>query len=336
MNRMRLWRSKKTSQEAGRQTQVCVWTPEQDAELVRQLCTRLAEPSERGSSLRSVLMKQLNRRRTIGDTWSAGGWTVEFDRPFVGPWWFMRQIGGRIIGPLETHIELQPEEANELNLRLDKLIAREIEAWASEKKFYGTMRDDTGVILSESLTLPHEDRVIRRPASDAEFAANEARIARTIHDAAIAYRKPPFKDSSLIEFEGAFGFPSFCQIAHRQHQGRVQFALIHMPNGGSSPTNMVESLATLMRLRFYPKLDPGLIDWFDVVPPGTYDMFREIVIHAVTLQHANGVYSDPDWSGAPDDPSGDWRAFIEATIERGRKARELAQAAPHNENAVAD
>jgi len=65
-------------------------------------------------------------------------------------------------------------------------------------------------------------------------------------------------------------------------------------------------------------------------------MFREIVIHAVTLQHANGVYSDPEWHGAPDDPSGDWRAFIEATIARGRKARELAQAAPHNENAVAD
>ena len=35
-----------------------------------------------------------------------------------------------------------------------------------------------------------------------------------------------------------------------------------------------------------------------------------------------------DWSN--------WRAFIEATIERGRKARELAQATPHNENAVAD
>jgi hypothetical protein len=54
------------------------------------------------------------------------------------------------------------------------------------------------------------------------------------------------------------------------------------------------------------------------------------------VQHTNGVYSDPDWSGASDGSSGDWQAFIETTIERGRKAREFAQAAPHNENVVAD
>ena len=57
---------------------------------------------------------------------------------------------------------------------------------------------------------------------------------------------------------------------HRKHQGRVQFALIHMPHGGTSPTNMVESLATHFRQRFNPKIDPGLIDWFDVVPPDAY------------------------------------------------------------------
>jgi len=35
MNRMKLWRIRKMSQEAGRQTQICVWAPEHDADLVR-------------------------------------------------------------------------------------------------------------------------------------------------------------------------------------------------------------------------------------------------------------------------------------------------------------
>ncbi len=100
-----------------------------------------------------------------------------------------------------------------------------------------------------------------------------------------------------------------------------------MPNGGTSPTNMIESLATLMRQQFYPKLDAGLIDWFDVIPANTYNRFTELEINPVTLRHANGVYSDPEWSNQDIPP--DWVAFIEDTIARGQMARDLAQAAPH-------
>jgi hypothetical protein len=107
----------------------------------------------------------------------------------------------------------------------------------------------------------------------------------------------------------------------------VQFALIHMPNGGVSPTNMVESLASHLRQQFYPKVDPCQIDWFDVIPPRTYSSVDKLSISAVSLQHANGVYSSPSWHPANLHISDDWTAFILATIERGQKARSLAESA---------
>jgi hypothetical protein len=99
------------------------------------------------------------------------------------------------------------------------------------------------------------------------------------------------------------------------------------PNGGVSPTNMVESLASHLRQQFYPRVDPRKIDWFDVIPPNTYSSFDKLSISAVSLQHANGVYSDPSWLPANLNLPDDWAAFITATIERGQKARSLAESA---------
>ncbi len=333
MNRMRLWRTKKTSQEAGRLTQVCVWAPEQDAEFVRQICARVAEPTVRGYDLRKTLQQQLDRRRTLYTEWSGFDCKAEIDYPFVGPWWFMRNIGGRIIGSLGTHIELSPEEATGLKDRLRRACQHEIDAWMREQKLVGVVRDHTGVVISQPVDIEGEDKDIRRPADDVEFAANEARIARSVNEAAVASRKPPVKDPSVIEYEGFHGFPSFCQIAHRRHEGRVQFALIHMPNGGTSPTNMIESLATHLRQHFYPKVDPGLIDWFDVVPPNTY-YGMDLAINYVTMQHANGVYSHPSWRGTNENLAEDWVAFVLDTIARGQKARDIADSAPHDEHAA--
>jgi len=55
---------------------------------------------------------------------------------------------------------------------------------------------------------------------------------------------------------------------------------------------MIRSLATYFRQQFYPKVDPGLIDWFDVAPPNTYSSsppFDTLSVDPVTMQHANGV-----------------------------------------------
>lgn len=328
-----MWRSKKMTKEAGRQTQICVWTPEREAELTREICTRVAEPSERGSALRSVLRQQLNRRRTVYDQWLGGEWKLEIDGPFVGPWWYMRHIGGRVLGPRGTHIELSPEEAEALKKHMSRVCEKEIKTWVGERKLTRIRRDDTGVVIKPHQYSPSGDKNSAdapRPEDDAAFAINEAKIARAVLEAARQDRKPPFEDPSVIEYEGVSGFPSFCQIAHRKRQGRIQFALIHMTDGGTSPTNMVESLATLLRHEFYPKLDPALIDWFDVIPTDTYLARNELSIDSVVMQHANGVYSDPEWSAFDMNSNQDWVAFVEETIARGHKTRNLTETAPHD------
>jgi hypothetical protein len=318
---MTLWRSKKRSQEAGRLAQICVWAPETEAELARQLCTRVAEPTERGEKLRGSLFQQLHRRRTICYEWHGFTTRVEIDYPFVGRWWSLKNIGGRILGPLRTHVELSPDEAAALRERLNRCCQREVEAWLKENDLLDRVRDDTGVVTGDDAT---EDP--NRPADETAFAANEARIAREVLEAAWASRKPPMNHPSIVEFEGVHGFPSFCQIAHRKQDDRVQFALIHMNNGGTSPTNMFESLATHLRQRFYPKVDAGKIDWYDVQPAEVYT-WRPLTILSVTMQHANGVYSDPAWHKPNDFPE-DWLAIITDIIVRGEAARKLVEDAP--------
>lgn len=326
MNKMKLWRLRKRSHEAGRLTQICVWAPERAAELVRNICARVAEPTERGECLRGKLRPELERRRSIWREWHGFTSRVEIDYPFIGPWWFMKNIGGRVVGPSNTHIELSPTEADALMERLSRCCDREIEAWLDEQDLLHVVRDQTGVVTGREAP---EDT--NRPGDETEFAANEARIAKSHTEAAIDSRKPPLDDPSIIQYEGVHGFPSFCQIVHRRHGGRVQFALIHMPNGGTSPTNMLESLATHLRQRFYPDVDAGCIDWFDVVPPDLYE-YIGFTIHPVTMQYANGVYSDPSWLVPNADIAEDWRALIAEIIARGRPARTIAKAAPHQDS----
>jgi len=77
--------------------------------------------------------------------------------------------------------------------------------------------------------------------------------------------------------------------------------------------------------------DPALIDWFDVVAPDTYDtapFHGKLTIDPVALQHANGVYSDPEWTSGENLPQ-DWIDFIAGVIERSRKIRQHVEAAPH-------
>ena len=74
-----------------------------------------------------------------------------------------------------------------------------------------------------------------------------------------------------------------------------------------------------------------LIDWFDVVPPNTYSSgppFDKLTIDPVSMQHANGVYSNPEWNKGDHLPQ-DWIDFVAGGIDRSRKVREHIEAAPH-------
>ena len=318
MNRMKLWRLKKKSQEAGLLTQVCVWAPAAEAELARKICARVAEPTERGERLRGQLIKQLERRRTIYDEWRGFSTHVELDGPLAGPHWFLKNIGGRILGPMRTHVELSPQEADELKDRLRRCCQDEIEAWLKENDLFNRLRDNTGVVTDPAWEDPS------RPDSDAAFAANEAKLAKAVTEWAVASRKPPVSDPSIVQYEGIAGYPSFCQVVHRRQGDRVQFGVIHMPNCGTTPTNMIESLATFLRQKFYPDVEAGHIDWFDIRPPETY-FTRELNITSVTMQHANGVYDDPEWDDVTGKVAPDWLALIEETISKARTARSQAE-----------
>jgi hypothetical protein len=319
MNRMRLWRAKKMSQEAGRLLQICVWTPERSVALTREICSRVAEPNARGQQLRNALIKQTNRRRTVAYEWHGFSAQVEIDYPLVGPWWYMKSIGGRIMGPSETHIELTPEEADDVKDRLRRACQREVENWLWEHGLQHQVRDNTGVVTGNFA--PSDPS---RPPNEEAFAENEAAIAKAITEAAIQSRKPPVNDPSVIEYEGVNGFPSFCQIAHRRQSERVQFALIHMNNGGTSPTNIFESLATHLRQKFYPNVDAGKIDWFDVYPPDVY-ILMPFTVELVIMKHVNGVYSHPEWRSAKEIMTEDWLTIITDTIARSRAVRTKAE-----------
>ncbi len=237
----------------------------------------------------------------------------------AGPHWFLKNIGGRIIGPERTHVELTPQEADELQHRLRRCCQDEIEAWLKDKRLFDRVRDNTGVVTGD-----HAREDPNRPEDDAAFAANEARIAKAVTEWAVASRRPPGSDPSIVQYEGVAGYPSFCQVVHRRQGDRVQFAVIHMPNGGTTPTNMIESLATFLRQKFYPDVEAGHIDWFDVRPPEIY-FTRELNITTVTMQHANGVYSNPKWHDVTGNVAPDWQVMIEETISKARAARRQAE-----------
>jgi hypothetical protein len=307
----------KMSQEAGRQTQICVWTPEHDAELVREICARVVEATSRGEELRRSLTSKSSRRRTIYAQWLGTALRVEIDYPFVGPRRSMLNIGGRIIGSNGTHIELSPEEAADLKDCLSGVCQKEIRSWVKSHKLLGRVRDDTGVVTDQQLLDRTAAKDPNRPADKTAFAANEAKIARAVMEAVRPTLKQHADDNSVIEYEGLSGFPSFCQIAHRKQGDRVQFALIHMNPGGTSPTNMFAGLATYVRQRFYPEVDAGQIDWYDVIPRRDDRTLRRIFINPVIMQHANGIYSSPtwsSWSSANSNNPADWAAFIKGTI----------------------
>jgi hypothetical protein len=91
-----------------------------------------------------------------------------------------------------------------------------------------------------------------------------------------------------------------------------------------------------LRQQFYTKVDRPSSTWFDAVPPDAYEDSswpRKPTIDPVMMQHANGVYRDPEWSNGDHLPQ-DWIDFVAGVIERSRKVREHIEAAPHQlENA---
>ena len=82
----------------------------------------------------------------------------------------------------------------------------------------------------------------------------------------IGVSDPASSEPTVITFDGFHGWPSRCHLVHRRYGERILVAFGHIENTGTSPTNMVEELASAVRLRFYPKDRFDRIEWFDAWP----------------------------------------------------------------------
>jgi hypothetical protein len=220
---------------------------------------------------------------------------------------------------MDTEYELDWQEATELSSILLRSTDQAIAQWLKKKNLTGARRDTTGVRLDVI-----EQEFPDRPSSDEAFAASETRIAQGVWDAARLDRTPPSVDPSIFTYEGIMQYPSYCQIAHRQDADHVEFALIHSLYGGTSPTNIFENLATHLRQRFYPNVDAGLIDWYDVVPAGLNNYSSDPMrIDRVQMTSSNGVYSSPSWSRYQSPSGDDWAHFVLEVIDRVQLAQAI-------------
>ena len=307
VGRMREWREAQR-QRAGGMTQLTTWVPSRSAKFLKEIFARLADPGERGEDYRLVVAPWRWRRRVVADRFPGINFSAEIDLPYHGPHWFTRPAGGRVTGSYETWIELTPNEAGEVSSLCRAAVSEALSGWLRERGLYGKVRDHVGVALEPDFARPGhplgKDESVIRPATEAAFEENEAKIAREVEREALRSCRHPTDDPTVVYYEGFFGIPSRCHVVHRREGNRVLFALGHIQHGGTSPTNMIEELTVEMWKRFYPEDHFDSIEWFDCWPQ-PFSMRGEVSVSRVILSkdRKGEGRSGPVWQPAgPDVP----------------------------------
>lgn len=291
MNSVKLWREKKRKAEAGILTQVCVWAPLRVADLVRRICERVAEPTDRGESLRKTLEYQVNRRRTVVSRFVGAGWTLEFDAPVPPNLFGALPKGGRLFTS-SAHIELSPQQASDLQAAVGAALDSVVKGWLKNHDM-GRGRDasDTHVVIGSQ-------SVAALKKEDQEFYRSEARIASAlVREGKKSPSRTTKPAADIFLYEGIAGYPSYCKIVHRKKADSVQFGFIAQPDAGTLPSQMFDELATLAHRKFYPDVEPSSICWYDISPEGlmgTSPLPGSFC--RVLLKYQNGIYRNPQWT----------------------------------------
>lgn len=316
--RVSQWRNAMRTAHGG-STQPGVWVPTRYADFLKEVIGRLSQLGTMGDEYRSIAYLWLNRRRPVAHHYTGFGYSLEIDGPSVGAYWYNLPMGGRVMGEMGTWVELTPDEAEEVHSKVRRAVGSTLEEWLREKELLGHIVDHTGVATDVAWSDPRypesQYTSIARPATDDDFQANEVRIARDVERDAYRRRRHPTDDPTIEYYEGFHGYPSRCHIIHRQINGNVLFALGHVKNGGTSPTNMFENLATLLRRKYYPKIAPGQIRWFDVWIDVPYDGQKRI--NSVELTWNGSRYENPAWDDAP--PPEDFVAEIDRVYQQANE-----------------
>lgn len=266
LGRMKQWREAQR-QRAGGMVEISTWVPVRASKFLKDIFARLGDPSERGDSYRLIVSSWLNRRRVVDTKFLGTSYTAEIDLPYLGPHWHQRPAGGRVFGDCETWVELTPDEASEVSELCQAAVSQALDEWLAKRGLVGALRDHVGVALDPDFAqADYHQRAndsLFRPASEEEFAKNEAEIAQGVAEAAAKSRLHHSDDRTVVNYPGLWGVPSRCHAIHRWHDGEVLFALVHIPNGGTSPTNMIAELSRRMHKTFYPDVPISKVRWFD-------------------------------------------------------------------------
>lgn len=332
LGRMKQWREAQR-QRAGGMVEISTWVPVRASKFLKDIFALLGDPSERGDSYRLIVSSWLNRRRVVDAKFHGTSYSAEIDLPYLGPHWHQRPAGGRIFGDCETWVELTPDEAREVSELCQTAVSEILEGWLTKREMIGTLRDHVGVALDPDFAnvdyLPRPEDSLFRPETEEEFAKNEAEIAQGVAEAAYNSRRHPRDEPTIVYYPGAFGFPSRCHAIHRVINDEILFALVHVPNGGTSPTNMIVELTRRMHKSYYPDVHFSKIRWFDVyrIPWRSDD---EIHINSVEFKKDNESGSTKViWGRAdrlPDDFVGDISraVHLSSCIQLERSHEEVA------------
>ena len=319
-DRMKAWRAAQRERLGGMEN-LSIWMPKRHAPFLKKIFEKLADPGSRGDDYRLAVSSWLRSRRAPAYVFSGTNFSCEIDLPFLGPHWHMRPAGGRVYGSYETWVEMTPNEADELKLVLKSAVSSKLEEWLRERELLGKLVDHVGVTLHPDFAQPgyrpRDGDSLHRPLGDEAFENNEAKIAREVEREAHQSRLHPTDDPTVVYYDGAWNIPSRCHAIHGRYDNRILFALVHIPFGGTSPTNMIEDLSAEMWKRFYPAEKFYAIDWFDchTMP---FDE-KTVSINLVDLRDGSPSWSFADVDNLPPD-------FVAAINDAVRRDQEIADA----------
>ena len=302
-DQVKKWRMAQ-KQRSGGMSNLSVWVTKADRDYLRRIFDMLANP-ETGAPYRTLVSSWVNRRRPVASVAQGFSYRIEIDAPHVGHSGFYWPIGGRIVGPFETWIELTPEDADEADRVCQKAIDTALEDHLREKGLLGKVVDRVGVACEPDFAQPGypqgTDNIVIRPQTDEEFQENEDEIKRHLYrlaDARVAKLEAPHGSENLehiLEFSSYNGIMSRCHLFTGTHQGQPFAAFGQIRGSLCSPTNHIEELARVVWRDKFPKADPQNIIWYDCILPS---MGNKAAIRRVTFDRVSSRrFEDPHWTG---------------------------------------
>ena len=302
------WRQDRKNKRAGWK-QVTTWIEQQDEELLKPIFNMLAgisfddEVDEFQASItyrnarhyRDQASRWAYRQRPVQYDFMGFSAYAEIDAPTAGDRMRRLPIGGRVhAGP--TQVELTPIQAEEVRKKCQTAIESTLKQWISDNKLKNVVHDDTGVVVNpiysdDTDTGLNRHGNIRRQDPRA-FAENERHLLHSIMEMIEASYKHHDNNPDIYYYQGYWS-PSRCFVVTEEKNGVLYVALGQVCNGGTSPTNVFEAIATELLEKRITNTAPENIVWLNCHKKWFED---EIQISEVKMDiDRKRRYSNPRW-----------------------------------------